>query len=178
MEPIYLSIEEAQRTIYTYRNRHPMVTASWQFNQDRLPEMTFEQCSVHNHPVTFVNNGILLPGDMMIHYPGLHPTEDNEWVYGVHHDDCKNTRIYGGKMQENIVQATARKIIADQMLEIAAEGIQVISMTHDEIICLVPESEAEDQLAECIRIMSKSPSWAPDLPLGAEGHIADHYGKS
>jgi DNA polymerase len=115
---------------------------------------------------------------MSIQYPGLHHTEHDEWVYGTHQDDCKNSRIYGGKIQENIVQALARKIIADQMLEIAAAGIQVISMTHDEIICLVPESEAEDALAESIRIMSQSPSWAPDLPLGAEGHIADHYGKS
>jgi DNA polymerase len=139
--------------------------------------MTFDNCEIVHRCVTFAKNSIVLPGGMSIQYPGLHHTEHDEWVYGTHQDDCKNSRIYGGKIQENIVQALARKIIADQMLEIHQSGIRVISSTHDEIICLVPESEAEEALAHALRIMSTSPTWAPDLPLGAEGAITGHYGK-
>jgi DNA polymerase len=134
-------------------------------------------CNIAHRCVTFVKNGIVLPGGMTLQYPGLHPMDDNDWVYGLYPDDAKNTHIYGGKVQENIIQALGRKIIADQMLEIARD-LLVVSMTHDEVICLVRENEAEDALAHAIEIMSRSPEWAPDLPLGAEGKITDHYGKS
>jgi DNA polymerase bacteriophage-type len=177
MDPILLSPEEAQRTVNDYRSRHYKVKNSWYFLHDRLPEMMRANCNITHRCVTFVKNGIVLPGGMTLQYPGLHPMDDNDWVYGLYPDDSKNTHIYGGKVQENIIQALGRKIIADQMLEIAKD-LLVVSMTHDEIICLVPENEAEDALTHSIEIMSRSPDWAPDLPLGAEGKITDHYGKS
>lgn len=177
MDPILLSPEDAQATVNGYRGRHHKVKNSWYFLHDRLPEMMRDNCHIEHRCVTFVKNGIVLPGGMTLQYPGLHPMDDSDWVYGLYPDDKKNTHIYGGKIQENCVQALARKIIADQMLEIARD-LRVVSMTHDEIICLVPEAEAEDALAHAIAIMSTSPDWAPDLPLGAEGDIADTYGKS
>jgi DNA polymerase len=94
-------------------------------------------------------------------------------VYGI---DKKIKFIWGGTMCENLTQALARDIVFEQMLAID-EKYRVVSSTHDELLILVKEEEAKEALAWCIGVMSTSPKWAPDLPLGAEGGVAKYYCK-
>jgi hypothetical protein len=48
--------------------------------------------------------------------------------------------IYGGLLTENVIQALARVIVAEQMLEIADKW-RVVTMTHDEVVCCRAEAE-------------------------------------
>jgi DNA polymerase len=71
----------------------------------------------------------------------------------------------------------ARDVFAEGLLRVEAAGLNPILTVHDEVICEVPEAAAADTLPEIIRLMTVPPVWAPDLPIEAEGCLADHYRK-
>ena len=69
-------------------------------------------------------------------------------------------------------------VTVDQAVTAAdAAGYPVILHVHDEMVCEVPEAEAESALAKIMEIMSIPPMWIPDIPVAAEGHICDLYSK-
>ena len=78
---------------------------------------------------------------------------------------------------ENIVQATARDLFGEMILKVEDAGFPVVLHVHDEIICEIPEDDAEEALAQITEIMSTPPTWANDLPVAAEGAILDRYTK-
>lgn len=82
---------------------------------------------------------------------------------------------YGAKLTENIVQATARDLLAQAMLRLRAAGYEIVMHVHDEAVCEVPEGESS--VEEVCRIMSEAPSWAAGLPLNADGYECAFYKK-
>lgn len=80
---------------------------------------------------------------------------------------------YGGKLVENIVQATARDCLRDAMLRLDEAGYKIAFHVHDEVILDVPEGEGS--LEEVAAIMGKPLTWAPDLPLRADGYECPRY---
>ena len=84
---------------------------------------------------------------------------------------------YGPKLVENIVQATARDCLAEAMLKIEKAGLPIVFHVHDEIICEVPETKADEALAQMLAIMSEKLPWAWGLNLKADGFIAPYYRK-
>lgn len=87
------------------------------------------------------------------------------------------TETYGGKIVENIVQATARDCLAESMLLVDAMGYRIRMHIHDEMIVDVPAEEAEKALADIGSAMGAPISWAPGLPLRGDGYICDYYRK-
>lgn len=85
---------------------------------------------------------------------------------------------YGGKLTENIVQAISRDLIGYAMMNLEAEGFGITMHVHDEAIAEVPDDgHAEEYLNKMIKIMSKAPDWASDLPLNAAGFTSKYYQK-
>jgi DNA polymerase len=82
-------------------------------------------------------------------------------------------RTYGGKLVENIVQATARDLLGIALLRLDAAGFKIIMHVHDEVVI---EGQPGD-LARATEIMSQPVSWAPGLPLAADGFEARYYQK-
>lgn len=82
---------------------------------------------------------------------------------------------YGGHLTENIVQATARDCLRDAMLALDSKGYEICMHVHDEIVAEMPYGKGT--LAEMIQVMSKSPSWAKDLPMNAAGFESTFYMK-
>ncbi|MCY7730784.1 DNA polymerase [Aerococcus urinaeequi] len=82
---------------------------------------------------------------------------------------------YGGKLVENIVQATARDVLAEAMLRLNAAGFPIVFHVHDEVIAECKHDE--HSLDEMNDILSQTPDWADGLPLAAEGFETEYYQK-
>jgi len=88
---------------------------------------------------------------------------------------------YGGKLTENIVQATARDILMYAIKTLENAGFPVVLHTHDEIVCEMPEIENAlflDKIVDFEKLMTKFPPWASHYPIkAAGGFIAKRYRK-
>ncbi|HAP5478430.1 TPA: DNA polymerase, partial [Enterococcus faecalis] len=84
-------------------------------------------------------------------------------------------QTYGGKLVENIVQATARDVLAEAMVRLEKAGYPIVFHVHDEAVAEVPEGEKS--IEEMNEIMSVVPDWAEGLPLNAEGFETKYYMK-
>lgn len=83
---------------------------------------------------------------------------------------------WGGKLVENIVQATARDCLAVTMMRVSAAGYQIVMHVHDEIIVETPLKDS-GALKKITDIMGEPISWAPELPLRGDGYETDFYKK-
>ena len=82
---------------------------------------------------------------------------------------------YGPKLVENIVQGTARDLLAEAMLRVEEKGYPIVMHCHDEIIAEMPEGTGSvDEMCE---IMAVQPAWAEGLPLRADGYQCSFYQK-
>ena len=82
---------------------------------------------------------------------------------------------YGGKLVENIVQATARDVLAHSMAALEAAGYPTVMHVHDEVITEVPYGRGS--VDELCALMSRGPKWSKGLPLAAEGFESTYYKK-
>ena len=89
----------------------------------------------------------------------------------------KWTRIesYGAKFCENIVQATARDVLAEAMLRLEKKGFDIVCHIHDEVVLEVPEGISS--VEEVNEIMAVCPDWCKGLPLKAAGFESPFYKK-
>lgn len=81
---------------------------------------------------------------------------------------------YGGKLVENITQAIARDCLRESMLALDEAGHEQLFTVHDEIII---ETKNASDLPKVEEIMGRSLSWAPGLPLRADGFATPYYMK-
>lgn len=82
---------------------------------------------------------------------------------------------YGGKLTENIVQAISRDLLGNSMLNLEANDYHPVCHIHDEVLCEVPEENAQAYYEEMASIMGTPPEWASDLPLRADGYTTPFY---
>lgn len=188
---VLIDPDEATRIVNLYRNTYPYIKKLWSAGGDALPAiLSGRKFSFgRNGLLTTTDEGILLPNGMQVRYPGLMDL-GREYVYpkdprqakalktmlaAGRVDPEKLNRIYAGKVVENVVQALARIVVFDQMVSINMK-YPVVLTVHDEVVCVVPEDEAEAAKAFMLAEMSKAPSWAPDLPVACEADVGRSYG--
>lgn len=83
---------------------------------------------------------------------------------------------YGGKIFENICQAVARDILADNMHLIENAGYAIVLSIHDEVICEAPDNDQFSHSA-LSQLLSTVPPWAQGIPLAADGFETHRYKK-
>lgn len=74
---------------------------------------------------------------------------------------------YGGRLTENVVQATARDIMRDAAVRIEAAGYPIVLRVHDELVAEVPKGFGS--VEEFEQLMGIRPAWAADWPVRAAG---------
>lgn len=84
---------------------------------------------------------------------------------------------YGGKLVENIIQATTRDLLAAALVRLEAEGFRPVLHVHDESVSEGPVRGAKARLKAHEGHMITLPDWAEGFPIGAEGFISERYRK-
>lgn len=86
---------------------------------------------------------------------------------------------FGGKLVENLTQATARDCLTWKMEDIEAAGYPVVFHVHDEVVIDhdPARGDPEAALEDVVRIMSEPLPWAKRLPLSAAGWTGDYFTK-
>lgn len=92
-------------------------------------------------------------------------------------DKNKYGRIFtwGGKLAENLVQATARDCLRETMTALDREGWKIIAHVHDEVICTEPKNGRS--VADMCEVFARPVPWLPNLPLIGAGYDGDYYYK-
>lgn len=76
-------------------------------------------------------------------------------------------KTYGGRLTENVVQATARDIMRDGALRLEAAGYPMVLRVHDELVAEVPEGWGI--VEEFERLMGHCEKWYAGWPIRASG---------
>lgn len=177
-----IEMSEATRVVSIYRRKHHMVQKLWYYCEEEvLPRIargeTMMPVDVNGWFLTD-GKGFALPGEIGVQYPDLKRTprkfeSGNEWSY-----DSGRGRIgiYGAKNVENLCQHAARQVVMYQGLLVQTR-YRVVHSVHDELVCCVPEDEAEACAAFMLQCLSTAPKWARGLlPVTGEVGIGKSYG--
>lgn len=173
-----IDLDEARRIIKVYRDTNDQIDKLWRAAQDILMK-------IHNGDKGALGiNGLVcivdreylsLPSGLRLHYDDLTSTTTDMGVEYDYKTRRGRTRIYGGKVIENVCQALARCVIGEQMLEVA-KRYKVVLTVHDSIACCVPDEEVDEArkyIESCMRMV---PKWASGLPLDCESGVGKSYG--
>jgi DNA polymerase len=177
---VELELDECQRIITVYRATYPMVPLLWREAQNSLDSMVRKQMTnvgrkgvVQFEPET---QGFVLPNGLPLRYDLLRKVTDSQ---GKTQYEYKTrigwVKIYGGKVIENLCQALARCVIAEQMIKIGKRYKTVLTV-HDAVACIAKKEEAKEAQAYVEECMRWTPDWAKGLPLNCESGIGESYG--
>lgn len=184
---VYVDLEVAKSYVDTYRMRFHKIPMLWTHAQQMIEAICFDTGPYYIGPGDGViwgdKEGIHLPNGMLIRYPGLE-FDGKEYTY---QNRRKTAKLYGGACTENFIQALARIIVFDQMLEIGKRlkarrkemgwgHYRVALSLHDEVVGVVPDFDAEWCKSMMEEEMSIAPAWAPTLPIACEVAYGKSYG--
>ena len=181
--------EELQGIVDAWRAANPTIPKLWRTCEMAAKTAIREHRTVrirHGIAFSYVNGNLFvkLPGGRKLCYWGTRLRKDDmtgreSIVYmGVNQTtkQWQETETYGGKLVENIVQATARDCLAVAMTRVAALGYKIVMHVHDEMIVDVP-IEDKDALTVINKCMADPIDWAPGLPLKGDGYETPFYMK-
>ena len=182
MGGIDLDEVEAKRVVDLWRVKYVDIVRGWRQCQ-RAIEAMYVGAEFSPDPrglVTTAANRVLLPSGRALYYPGLHVAQDAAGKAQYNYGSGRTlSKVYSGLLDENIVQAIARDVIAEQALKIyKTTGYRPAHVVHDELVYVVPEKHAAAHLEAVNSVMRKSPSWLPGLVLWSEGGIGQRYGSA
>ncbi|MFA5385093.1 MAG: DNA polymerase [Eubacteriales bacterium] len=181
--------EELPGIVRSWRQSNPKIVKFWYDVEAVAMEAVREKKAVTlHHGLTFSYE----PGIMFIRLPSgrrlayVRPRIENNPRFdkpaltyeGLEQGTKQWGRLYtyGGKIVENIVQGTARDCLAEAMLRLDAAGYKIVMHVHDEVVLETPNGSGS--LEEACEITGQSISWAPGLPMRADGYECDYYMKN
>ena len=180
-----LTEEELPPLVAAWRKANPHITQFWwDVDAAAIKAVTEKQKTKVGKIIFEYKSGILfitLPSGRRLSYVkprmAVNRFGRDSLTYEGISENKKWSRIetYGPKLVENIVQGTARDLLAEAMLRVEKKGYPIVMHCHDEIIAEVPEGTGSvDEMCE---IMAVQPEWAEGLPLRADGYQCSFYQK-
>lgn len=182
--------DELNLLVRQWRKANPKIVQFWADMDEALAQggKVGQHITVkHSRDSRGVTMHVRLPSGRSLNYHGLkwmrYRVENKEtgkfqmkegWTYLDPNGRSADARIgtYGGRMTENVVQATARDIMAEAMIELERQGYPVVGTVHDELII-----EGARDLVTIQDIMCTPPPWCQDMPINAEGGHMKRYSK-
>jgi DNA polymerase len=181
MGGVDMPLTEATSVVDAWREEYKEIAAGWRTCHDALTDIANGRESEID-PWGLCHTGkdhIQLPSGRKIWYPGLHRETvegKKEWWYG---EGRNRTRIYAGKVDENIVQALAAdclRTVVRRMKKL--HDLRPALLVHDEYVLVVKESRAEEVRDKLDEAMREPPPWWPQLVTWSESGIGDTYGEA
>jgi DNA polymerase len=175
-EELLIHCLAAKKIIDIYRaTAHPVATF-WDMCSQLIEDSLYGGRVYQHKCLTFSKERIELPNGMSLLYPDLRRTKDDkgrsQWVYGPN-----ATKLYAGKVTNNVTQAVARIVMTDGMLRVTKK-YPVVGTVHDEQIVLVPDDEVADAKTWVLEQMTLEPKYMPGIPLAADGGAHRRYGEA
>lgn len=180
-----LQEEELQPLVSQWRNSNPHITKFWWEVDTAAVKAVKERTEVAKGKLCFTyRSGILfvtLPSGRKLSYIKPRITQNRFGRESLSYEGVGESKkwmrieTYGPKLVENIVQATARDLLALAMLRLRNQGFDIVMHIHDEAVLEVPEGVSG--VEEICKIMSEQPDWAAGLPLRADGYECAFYKK-
>ena len=164
----------AKKIIDIYRSTAHPVASFWEMCSGLIASSLAQGREFRYKCVVFRKGEIELPNGMKLLYPDLRQVKDDkgrmQWVYG---PDA--TKLYAGKITNNIVQGVARIVMTDGMLRVA-KRYPIKGTVHDELIAVVPDAQVDDAKTWVLAQMTMEPRYMPGIPLNADGGAHRRYG--
>jgi DNA polymerase bacteriophage-type len=166
----------AKKIIDIYRaTAHPVATF-WDMCSNLIESSLYGGKVFQYKCLTFSKERIELPNGMSLLYPQLRREKDekgrSQWVYGPN-----ATKLYAGKVTNNVTQAVARIVMTDGMLRVSKK-YPIAGTVHDELIAVVPDDEVVDAKTWVLAQMTMQPKYMPGIPLAADGGAHRRYGEA
>ena len=175
---------ELQPLVDAWRQSNPMIVRLWWDIDAAAKTCVAEKNVTSCHGITFeYKSGMMfvtLPSGRKLAYVKPKLGENRFGGEAVTYEGVGTQKkwlrleTYGPKLVENIVQATARDILAEAMLRLDAKGYRIVMHVHDEAVI---EAPASTDLNDICVTMAQQPQWAKGLLLRADGYICDFYKK-
>jgi DNA polymerase len=178
---VTMDLDECKRIIKVYRETYPKIPQLWKQGQACLAAILSGNAAnfgaVDAVQFDSEQSGFLLPSGLWQRYDGLVTTQDENGNTQYEYKTRKGrVKIYGGKVVENICQAVARCVIAEQMIKISKQ-YPVVLTVHDAVACIAPSPAAEAAQNYVETCMRWRPAWAATLPLNCESGRGQSYGE-
>lgn len=166
--------------VQLYRRQNSRIAALWKTCDELIRVMAAKGedrgvVRMRFGVLEIMRHSIRKPSGLVLHYPGLR-WDDGGYVYQGGKSGREVVPVYGGLLTENLVQSLARDIVAEQALWVRADGYRIATTTHDEIVAVTTDEQAEKCLSRMLRRMRTPPDWCADLPLYASGAVGQSYG--
>lgn len=181
----FVEEEELKGLVQSWRTANPHIVNYWYEIDGAVKAAVKERKMTKVGMVTvYYQSGMLkiaLPSGRVLSYVRPRMTVNRFGSESVSYEGIgtnrKWTRIesYGAKFCENIVQATARDVLAEAMLRLEKKGFDIVCHIHDEVVLEVPEGASS--VEEVNGIMAVCPDWCEGLPLKAAGFESPFYKK-
>lgn len=178
-----IDLEQSKEFVDSWRRMYIEIVKGWRTCHNALQDI-YEGRESTIDPwglCITCKQGIRLPSGRLIRYPNLREEWNEkdqrfEWTYG---QGRFATRIYAGKVDENIVQALARDTLFDNAVLFFKEtGMRPSLKVHDELVYVGRDADCEAHLETLQEIMRRPPSWWPQLVTWSEGSVAHTYGQA
>ena len=180
-----LSEEELPALVAVWRRANPHITQFWWDVDKAAVEAVVKRVRTRAGRIGFeYRSGILfvtLPSGRKLAYVKPRMAVNKFGREGLTYEGILENKkwgrieTYGPKLVENIVQGTARDLLAEAMLRVERKGYPIVMHCHDEIIAEVPEGSGS--VEEMCGVMAVQPTWAEGLPLRADGYECPFYQK-
>lgn len=181
MAGVEIDEEESKRLVKVYRDVNEKVIELWRECENALhdiaswPHLKKPYYLGQHQCLLVTQEGIKLPNGLYIRYPKLRLDTSETRPRFLYKSRRGEVSIWGGSVVENVVQALARIIVGEQMLEVNKKYRPVLTV-HDAAVCVVPEDEVESAQEYVMKVMSTPPGWAKVLPVACEASYGDSYG--
>ena len=178
--------QEEADTVRKWRAANPKIVAFWSAVENAAKECCITKATTHVGALEFKMHGktmtIQLPSGRLISYPDMQPSTNRFGSASLKYHGLNQTtnkwcwiETYGGKLTENIIQATARDCLAVAMQIVNTMSAAIVFHVHDELVCEVPADKAEETLKNIQRAFSFNTDWNEGLPLNGAGYITPYY---